>query len=239
MLVRLTKYHELNCIRVVFRFLFTVPLVILGADGVQPHQHINDKMFATDLLGILAGIGCIVSSGITLVIFFPRSIQGEMTLKEQQRARRRHRAQQYLARWERAHTCTPSEIQSCISITQHPKTDLDLSFGMQTDASLSFSGTGGLPAYEVVAPRQEHERAPSIKVALEDIPLGVVGATSLQPNRRTQTGDVELGAVLTENEVELARARSERERRMSSLVHQWRSPIEIGRPTVSRWQQRV
>ncbi|KAF8434305.1 hypothetical protein L210DRAFT_2598249 [Boletus edulis BED1] len=66
-LVRLTKYHELNCIRVVFRFLFTVPLVILGVDGIRPHQYINEKMLPTDLLGILAAIGCIVSSGITLV----------------------------------------------------------------------------------------------------------------------------------------------------------------------------
>jgi hypothetical protein len=61
-LVRLTKFHELNvrlrlreclrphlmgmeqCIRIVFRFLFTIGFVILGIDGVRPHQHINDKM---------------------------------------------------------------------------------------------------------------------------------------------------------------------------------------------------
>jgi len=84
-LVRLTTYHELNCIRVVFRFLFTVPFIILGVDGVRPHQHVNDKMFLTDFLAIIAGIGCVVSSGITLVIFFPRSIQNEMALKGQRR----------------------------------------------------------------------------------------------------------------------------------------------------------
>ncbi|KAF8845911.1 hypothetical protein BDN67DRAFT_875516, partial [Paxillus ammoniavirescens] len=81
-LVRLTKFHELNCIRIVFRFLFTIGFVILGIDGVRPHQHINDKMFPTDLLAMIAGMGCVVSSGITVVIFFPRSIEGEMTKKE-------------------------------------------------------------------------------------------------------------------------------------------------------------
>ncbi|KAI6100598.1 hypothetical protein F5141DRAFT_1190329 [Pisolithus sp. B1] len=43
-LIRLTKFHELNCIRILFRFLFSIPLTILGIDGVRPHQHINDKM---------------------------------------------------------------------------------------------------------------------------------------------------------------------------------------------------
>lgn len=64
-IVRLTKFSELNVsvppimfqlylvvtkgqtIRVVFRFLFTVPLLILGVDGVRPHVHINESMLWT------------------------------------------------------------------------------------------------------------------------------------------------------------------------------------------------
>ncbi|EGO26162.1 hypothetical protein SERLADRAFT_407050 [Serpula lacrymans var. lacrymans S7.9] len=87
-IVRLTKFHELNCIRVVFRFLFTVPFVILGIDGVRPHQHINDKMFPVDLLAMIAAVGCTVSSGITLVIFFPRSIETEIAARDASRIRR-------------------------------------------------------------------------------------------------------------------------------------------------------
>ena len=83
--VRLTKFHELNCIRVFFRFLFTVPFIILGVDGVRPHQHVNDNMFATDFLAMIAGVGCCVSSAITLVIFFPRSIEGEIANKDRRR----------------------------------------------------------------------------------------------------------------------------------------------------------
>jgi hypothetical protein len=35
---------EIKTLRVIFRFLFVSPLVILGIDGVRPHQHINESM---------------------------------------------------------------------------------------------------------------------------------------------------------------------------------------------------
>jgi hypothetical protein len=70
---------------VVFRLLFTVPLLILGVDGVRPHHHINESMLWTgiyicwpcypkiysydlDFLAIVAGFGVAISSGITLVV---------------------------------------------------------------------------------------------------------------------------------------------------------------------------
>jgi hypothetical protein len=87
-IVRLTKFSELNNIRVVFRFLFTVPLAILAIDGIRPHVHINNKQFATDFLVMLAGIGCVVSSAITVVIFFPRSIEGEIAARDAARERK-------------------------------------------------------------------------------------------------------------------------------------------------------
>ncbi|KAF8557902.1 hypothetical protein OG21DRAFT_1481907 [Imleria badia] len=239
-LVRLTKYHELNCIRVVFRFLFTIPLVILAVDGVRPHQHINDKMFPTDLLGIVAGIGCVVSSGITLVIFFPRSIEGEITQKEEQRTRRRQRAQHVFARWHQRHgSPTSSEVQSCMSITQPSKAELDddydpfaASLGTHHNASVS---AAGLPSYEVAAARQaEHGRAPSLslKMPLDD-KLAV--SISLQPNRRMVSGDIELGGVLSNSEVELVRVRSTRDRgqwhavnaRGTCGLHDWKLPTRL------------
>lgn len=42
-IVRLTTFHELNTLRVVFRFLFVAPLLILAIDGVRPHQHVNES----------------------------------------------------------------------------------------------------------------------------------------------------------------------------------------------------
>ncbi|KAI0043116.1 hypothetical protein FA95DRAFT_1563648 [Auriscalpium vulgare] len=78
-IVRLTKFHELNTIRVVFRLLFSLPIIILAVDGVRPHQHVNDSLIGTDLLAMVAGFGVVLSSGLTLVIFFPRSIEGEIS----------------------------------------------------------------------------------------------------------------------------------------------------------------
>ncbi|KAF5387270.1 hypothetical protein D9757_006829 [Collybiopsis confluens] len=91
-IVRLTKFHELNTIRVLFRYLFTVPLLILGVDGVRPHQHINSNYFWTDLLTFIAGVGCVVSSGITLIIFFPRSVEGEIAARDASQEKKRLRS---------------------------------------------------------------------------------------------------------------------------------------------------
>ncbi|KAF8304363.1 hypothetical protein DL93DRAFT_2038923, partial [Clavulina sp. PMI_390] len=75
-IVRLTTYNQLNNVRVLFRFLFVVPLLILAIDGIRPtaYHTVNEDGFATDFLAMVAGIGCIVQSGLTLLVFFPRSI---------------------------------------------------------------------------------------------------------------------------------------------------------------------
>ncbi|KAJ7033463.1 hypothetical protein C8F04DRAFT_1104815 [Mycena alexandri] len=91
-IVRLTKFHELNMIRIVFRFIFVIPFVILGVDGVRPHVHINESMFWTDFLTMVSAFGCCISSAITLVIFFPRSVEGEIAAKDAARAARRTRS---------------------------------------------------------------------------------------------------------------------------------------------------
>ncbi|KAH9834170.1 uncharacterized protein C8Q71DRAFT_164143 [Rhodofomes roseus] len=80
-IVRLTTFHELNHIRVLFRFLFTVPLLILGIDGITALK-INTNMFASEFLAFLGGVGCMVSAGLTLVVFFPRSVTTEVKAKE-------------------------------------------------------------------------------------------------------------------------------------------------------------
>ncbi|KII95497.1 hypothetical protein PLICRDRAFT_170141 [Plicaturopsis crispa FD-325 SS-3] len=92
--VRLTKFHELN-LNVgptdIAHHLSTdddPSPVCLGIDGVRPHQHVNESIFWTDLLAMLAGFGCVISSGITLVIFFPRSIESEIAAKELTREKR-------------------------------------------------------------------------------------------------------------------------------------------------------
>jgi len=75
--VRLTTFYNLNVVRVMFRFLFTIPLLVLAIDGIQGQHRINADPFWSDFLLILGGIGCFISSTITLLIFFPRSITQE------------------------------------------------------------------------------------------------------------------------------------------------------------------
>ncbi|KAI8971026.1 hypothetical protein BD414DRAFT_229465 [Trametes punicea] len=80
--VRLATFYQLNQARVVFRFLFTLPLLVLALDGIIGHSHpVNRNLFLTDFFQMIAGIGCFVSSMITLLIFFPRSIVREAGYK--------------------------------------------------------------------------------------------------------------------------------------------------------------
>lgn len=52
----------------IFRIMFTTPFLILGADGVRGHHHVNESMFWTDFLAMVGAFGCCVSSALTLVV---------------------------------------------------------------------------------------------------------------------------------------------------------------------------
>lgn len=79
--VRLATFYQLNRVRVLFRFLFTVPLLIIALDGIKAPYPIVGHPFALDFLLMMGGIGCFISSAITLLIFFPRSITQESGYK--------------------------------------------------------------------------------------------------------------------------------------------------------------
>ncbi|KIJ51261.1 hypothetical protein M422DRAFT_26678 [Sphaerobolus stellatus SS14] len=72
--LRLVKFHELNILRVIFRICLTLPLLILGIDGVREKHVINESPLWTDLLAFCAAVGLVASSTMTLLIFFPRSL---------------------------------------------------------------------------------------------------------------------------------------------------------------------
>jgi len=81
-IVRLTKFNELNRLRVSLRFCFICPLLILGVDGVRPQHILNESMTVTDILVTVSGLGCVLSSAMTLVIFFPRSVESEIAERD-------------------------------------------------------------------------------------------------------------------------------------------------------------
>ncbi|KAF8627643.1 hypothetical protein AX15_004337 [Amanita polypyramis BW_CC] len=90
-IARLTKFSELNKIRVALRFLFVLPFLCLGIDGVRSNRVVNLNLIATDVLAAVAALGCVMSSGITLVIFFPRSVEREIAERDAARLRKMSR----------------------------------------------------------------------------------------------------------------------------------------------------
>ncbi|EIW80499.1 hypothetical protein CONPUDRAFT_125283 [Coniophora puteana RWD-64-598 SS2] len=75
--LRLVGFYQLNCARIIFRFMFSLPLFIISLDGVADIRKILWNPFSSDFLLMIAGIGCFVSSAITLLVFFPRSLAQE------------------------------------------------------------------------------------------------------------------------------------------------------------------
>lgn len=266
-LVRLTKFHELNCIRILFRFLFTIPLTILGVDGVRPHQHINDKPFPTDLLAIVAGIGVVMSSGITLVIFFPRSVEMEIARRDTSRDRRRVRADsqpkpQFMTGMQHS---SDDDVYISPTVDRHvPMTEYSDHGGF---GQVEHGWRHGPPSYERIAGREGYDyvtEVQSISHPLHphhhqrpyyrdseprererereryredfDIDIPDVKSTAsrvhLQPNRRTETGDIEFGSTVHTNWRSSLFARrglrpTTRRTEVNYLVHNWRSPIDF------------
>jgi len=70
---------------VVFRFIYTIPFLIVAADGIEAPYPIVGNLFALDLLLMVGAIGCFVSSAITLFVFFPRSIAQESGYRVQEK----------------------------------------------------------------------------------------------------------------------------------------------------------
>ncbi|KAH9987396.1 hypothetical protein BJV77DRAFT_791888 [Russula vinacea] len=75
--VRLATFYELNLVRIVFRFVAAIPLLVLAADGIRSSHPINDSLFWSDTLLMVSAIGQFISSLITVMIFFPRSLTRE------------------------------------------------------------------------------------------------------------------------------------------------------------------
>ncbi|KAI9454944.1 hypothetical protein F5148DRAFT_1277267 [Russula earlei] len=75
--IRLATFYELNLVRIVFRFAAAIPLLVLAVDGVSGSHNINRSIFWSDALLMVSAIGQFISSLITIMIFFPRSLTRE------------------------------------------------------------------------------------------------------------------------------------------------------------------
>ncbi|KAG6889245.1 hypothetical protein C0995_002457 [Termitomyces sp. Mi166 len=240
-IVRLTKLSELNMIRVFFRFLFTVPFLILSIDGIQPHHHINENMLWTDFLAMMGGFGCSISSAITLVIFFPRSIEIEIAVRDERRHRKFGRTGASRASLEQSrHEFTRSDV------TQHSTQTLKYETPMPGSTSCFPTSSPG----QDVQPATDSDYHPSIVRSMresrwrgsmdkdwadeeQDI---LASLPPLRPNRK-QGDDAELGGI--EQVIESSAAKLDpRTSNVNHMVHNFTSPIDLsynGRKSGITW----
>jgi hypothetical protein len=239
-MVRLTKFHELNTLRVLLRFMFCVPFVTLGIDGVRAHHHLNESMLITDVLAAISAFGLSVSSAITLVIFFPRSIESEITsreaLKEQKRPRvypRRQSTGSTARSMLQADYASPDRLKPLAS---EPRP----SYSVKTMSMYS------QPEFVTENPFSSSYKTPDH--AWEEEHVGSLGGggggnggkrrpgdvhppgSSFKPNRRAGNGEVEMGSVmlgsLTEENLSQHNL-SLRQSKYNAMAHNFRSPIDL------------
>ncbi|KAJ7133688.1 hypothetical protein C8R43DRAFT_643074 [Mycena crocata] len=219
-IVRLTKFHELNTIRIIFRLVFVVPLVILGADGVHTHAHVNESMFWTDFLTIIAAFGCCISSAMTLVIFFPRSVEGEIAAKDAARERRRHRS------WggQSIDRSNQSQYDNYSQNGQPGVNEQYLLTSSPTKQRYSFPAPSQ-NATPMASPHIVHKEW--YNDAERELPKMPV---SMRPNRR-RGEDVEMGGLgfpgLTEGNVSQHDLRKVPSTKFNAMVHNFTSPIDL------------
>jgi hypothetical protein len=71
--IRLHFYHKMNGIRTFLRFLFAIPLLILGADGVSRKSIININPIASSMLATLAVGSLSLVTVVSILLYLPRS----------------------------------------------------------------------------------------------------------------------------------------------------------------------
>ncbi|KAJ3554309.1 hypothetical protein NM688_g3178 [Phlebia brevispora] len=209
--IRLTKFHELNSIRIAFRFMFVVPLLVLGVDGIRPHQHVNDSNFWTEFLAIIAAIGVVVSSAITLTIFFPRSAESEYAVKQAslQKTQNSHHANRRQSQFQRSQILTDRSLaKSPVSYNsdfQHPS----------------------LRGYEDLE-RAADMGSPVLNKPTLDIDEYTAPTTSFSPNRRLESGATLQGnvTVISLTAQNLARHNAHMPH-VNPLVSRFTSPIDL------------
>ncbi|KAJ7647903.1 hypothetical protein FB45DRAFT_782868 [Roridomyces roridus] len=222
-IVRLTKFHEYNMIRIAFRFIFVVPLLILGADGITPHTHINESMLWTDFLTMISAFGVSVSSALTLVIFFPRSIEGEIAARESIKSQRQGRSGGGFG--------SQNLMQSQNRYSEYSASSHGGSPGnpyASASHRYSFPPPGNSPSAppRAASPPTMHKEWTYDDEEQDELP-SLPRLQPMRPNRR-RGEDVEMGGITHLSETNLSQHNLHRNRStLNPLVHNFKSPIDI------------
>ncbi|KAG6836195.1 hypothetical protein H0H93_010461 [Arthromyces matolae] len=223
-IVRLTKFSELNMIRIFFRFLFTLPLLILGIDGVRPHHHINESMFWTGERQLEASLG------IGSHIFFPRSIEGEIAARDERKRSRTgdfYETELYESRHEftqtqhSTHTFnygTPVMGHKSYPFTTPGSHNVQLDGDNLSVSDNHHSSSHGL--------RETARRGSMDKSWAEEDQDRVGSLPPLRPNRK-KGADVELGGIEQVTQAAMASKLNPRPGKINHMVHNFTSPIDL------------
>lgn len=200
--IRLQKFHELNRLRFIFKLLFLVPVLLIGIDGVNPRGHpINESMFWSEILGMSAAFGCIISSTITLLVFFPRNDESEYEssdlarLSEASRGDtkvwRHHAKDTFDYNRERNRFVFPSET----SIGSSPAPPGQVPYSKSPASGSHEDGYAPPPRYQVPNVRNTEPDHGIDRIMEVVTPLPSASCAMLRPNRLGSNGDVEFGRV--------------------------------------------
>ncbi|KAI9432752.1 hypothetical protein H4582DRAFT_1992632 [Lactarius indigo] len=219
-IVRLTKFHELNAIYIYSRTLSSIPLLLHSSDGLRSHHHINVSLFVTDLLQVAGGFGIAITGAMALPIFFPRSIEGEIMRSEEGLRSVNHGSHNHLM-----FISQEREVQDMYDLEEQPEQEVDKT----SIASSSYIGSILVPGS--LTPREGDgggaSKSPSASFRLE-------------PNRRQPDAD-ELAmhaAGIPSLSADCLSVQDSSDRRLSRLsrfFNTFKSPIDVlARPGPSR-----
>ncbi|KAH8096796.1 hypothetical protein BXZ70DRAFT_1009474 [Cristinia sonorae] len=228
-IVRLTTFYELNAIRVIFRFLFVAPLLILGVDGVRTHHHINESPFWTELLTMIAGVGCVVSSAITLVIFFPRNRHSEVAAKMASRQDKSAQMRTFQTTQMSDNESLYAEHMNTIPMKGVGITSMDTYHENMHTTSMYGGGANSNQQFSPSDMESGHGlvRGHSHDIEEEEVAKEIV---SFQPNRRVDGGRT------VEGNVTIVRLTEENKKKhdkhgvantLNPFVHNFTSPIDL------------
>jgi len=159
-------------------------------------------MFWTDIFGMVAGLGCIISSAITLLIFFPRNDENEFEssslgrlyqLEVSQRKYGRHHLQDSVDWSERDRPELTFDVSIGTSSVPPSHLNNSLSFASRYEAD---DGCGAPPKYQSpsVQNLRRDRSGDRVTGALAPLP-SAVNYTPLRPNRLGPNEEIELGNV--------------------------------------------
>ncbi|POW16762.1 hypothetical protein PSHT_06691 [Puccinia striiformis] len=86
LIIRLHGFGTLNQIRMIFRLIFTLPLLALSMDGLMAQPVLNKRVWVIDLIVMTSTVAFAAQGIMTLLIFLPRNLSKECGFSQDEHA---------------------------------------------------------------------------------------------------------------------------------------------------------